>query len=300
MVSLIIPTYQAGAYLDAQLRVLARQRPSLDALLVIDSSSTDDTRGIAARHGAGVVVIPKQEFDHGGTRTLAGRLHCSGDILVYLTQDAMPIGDDAIATLVAPLVSDPQCAAVFGRQVPHPDATLFARHLREFNYPAESYVRTYADRARVGIKAAFCSNSFAAYRRSALDAVGWFKEKLGMSEDLHLCARLLKHGYTLRYVAEAQVYHSHNYSVWQDFQRYFDVGAFFRKEQWILEEFGRPRGEGFRYVGSEFRCLVREGRLELLPQSLVRAAAKLLGYQLGFHFRSLPSSLVRRLSMHAS
>ncbi len=300
MVSLIIPTYQAEPYLARQLRLLAEQRPGVQDLVILDSSSIDRTREIAAEGGARLVTIDKRAFDHGGTRTLAGQSYARGDILVYMTQDAMPVGESAVATLVAPLYADPECGAVFGRQLPYAEATPYARHLRLFNYPSVSYVRRYSDRAQYGIKAAFCSNSFAAYRRSALEAVGWFKPGLGMSEDLHVCARLLRAGYSLRYVAEAAVYHSHNYSLWQDCRRYFDVGAFFRKERWLLDEFGRPSGEGLRYVLSEMSFLWREGRPWLVPASMVRAAAKLLGYQLGYYYRWLPPSIVRRLSLHAS
>ena len=267
--------------------------------MIIDSASTDDTTAIARAHGVRVHHIEKRDFDHGGTRTLAGRTQTSGSILVYLTQDALPIGNHAIATLIAPLQSDAQCGAVFGRQVPYANATAFARHLREFNYPNQSYASSYADRERVGIKAAFCSNSFAAYRRSVLEHIGWFKAGLGMCEDLHLCARLLKEGYSVRYVAEACVYHSHNYSIWQDFQRYVDIGTFFRKEHWILDEFGKPRGEGLRYVSSELQFLAREGRLSLIPFSLVRAGAKLGGYLLGTQSHLVPSFLIRRLGMRS-
>ena len=300
MVSVVIPTYNASQYLDVQLRALRAQTVKDLDILVIDSSSSDETVDIAKQHAIQTVIIPKEEFDHGGTRTLAGKTRSVGDILVYLTQDALPCDDRAIEILIQPLLADKICGVAFGRQTPYQDATPFAQHLRLFNYPPQSYIRTYADRTALGIRAAFCSNSFAAYRRDVLEEVGWFAENLLLAEDIHVCARMLMKGYTTRYVAEAAVYHSHNYTVAQEFKRYFDLGVFFEKERWLLDEFGRPEGEGIKFVRSELSYLRSHGLLNLLPISLMRTAAKLIGYRLGHYYRHLPRTVLRRVSMHTS
>jgi GT2 family glycosyltransferase len=295
--TVIIPTYNASRYLDAQLKALRAQTVKDLDILIIDSSSSDQTVSIAKKHGAETLVIPKQEFDHGGTRTLAGKSRAAADILVYLTQDALPLDDRAIEFLIQPL-HHPTCGATFGRQVPYHDATPFGRHLRFFSYPPKSYIRIYEDRTSLGIRAAFCSNSFAAYRRDALDEVGWFAQNLLVAEDMHVCARMLRKGFTLRYVAEAMVYHSHNYTVCQEFQRYFDLGVFFGKERWILDEFGKPEGEGMKFLRSEWSFLLSQGLFYLLPVSGFRAAAKLLGYRIGLYHEFLPPWALKNMSMH--
>jgi rhamnosyltransferase len=300
VISVVIPTYNASRYLDTQLKALRAQTVKNLEILVIDSSSSDKTLDIAKQYSVQTVIIPKEKFDHGGTRTLVGKTLSGGDILVYLTQDALPCDDRAIETLIQPLLAEPKCGIAFGRQIPYRDATPFARHLRLFNYPPQSYTRTYADRTALGIRAAFCSNSFAAYRRDALEDVGWFRENLLLAEDMHVCARMLMKGYTLRYIAEAVVYHSHNYTVAQEFKRYFDLGVFFEKERWLLEVFGRPEGAGIKFVQSEFSYLRSHGLLPLLPISLMRAAAKLIGYRLGHYYRHLPQAVLRRVSMHTA
>jgi rhamnosyltransferase len=300
VISVVIPTYNASRYLDEQLRALRTQTVKDLDILVIDSSSSDETLDIAKQHAIRTVTIPKEEFDHGGTRTLAGKTRSVGTILVYLTQDALPCDDRAIETLIQPLLADKICGAAFGRQTPYQDATPFAQHLRLFNYPPQSYARTYADRIALGIRAAFCSNSFAAYRRDVLEEVGWFVENLLLAEDIHVCARMLMKGYRVGYVADAVVYHSHNYTLAQEFKRYFDLGVFFEKERWLLDEFGRPEGEGIKFVRSEFAYLRSHGFLHLLPISLMRSAAKLIGYRLGHYYRHLPRAVLRRVSMHAT
>lgn len=298
LVSILIPTYQAEPSLGALLDRLRSQRLDRFEIIVVDSSSADRTMEIAKSFGVQTYVIPKEEFDHGGTRTYMGKL-AKGELLVYLTQDALPLDDAAVPTLVARLIGDERIGAAFGRQIPHKNATPFARHLREFNYPPESRERTFQDRTRYGIKTLFCSNSFAAYTRSALDAVGWFKDGLLMGEDMHACAKMLKQGFHIAYVAEAAVFHSHNYSALQEFKRYFDLGAFFRKEPWILQEYGAAEGEGMRFIRSELSFLLRSRLPHYIPLSLFRILAKGVGYRLGHVAPFLPGKIVQWASMHS-
>jgi rhamnosyltransferase len=298
MVSILIPTYNAASWIGPLLTALGRQRLSNFEIIVVDSSSSDNTLSIAGSYGVRTRVIAKHEFDHGGTRTFMGTL-AKGDVLVYLTQDAFPAQDTSLETLVSRMFTDERAGAAFGRQIPHKNANPFARHLREFNYPAQSHVRTFQDRERYGLKTAFCSNSFAAYRRKALENIGWFKTGLLMGEDMYACAKMLKLGYHIAYVAEAAVYHSHNYSLRQEFKRYFDMGAFLKKEQWILEEFGRLEGEGLRFTRSELRFILQNGLPHYVPMSLLRMAAKGAGFRLGQLYPHLPRSIIRRVSMHS-
>jgi rhamnosyltransferase len=298
MVSILIPTYHAESSLGVLLDTLRRQHLERFEIIIVDSSSADRTIEVAKSFGVQTYLIPKQEFDHGGTRTYMGKL-AKGDVLVYLTQDALPVHEATVPTLVSKLMADERIGAAFGRQIPHKNATPFARHLREFNYPSESRERTFQDRARYGIKTLFCSNSFAAYKRAALDAVGWFKEGLLMGEDMHVCAKMLRQGFHIAYVAEAVVFHSHNYSVLQEFKRYFDLGAFFRKEPWILQEYGAAEAEGMRFVRSELGFLLRRGLPHYIPLSFLRILAKGVGYRLGHYAPHLPGKVVQWASMHS-
>ena len=297
MVSILIPTYNAGPSFGTLLEILTRQQLRLFEVIVVDSSSTDETLAIAKSHGVQTFVIPKQDFDHGGTRTQLGKM-AKGDVLVYLTQDALPLNEGAVPALVSRLLEDERIGAAFGRQIPHRDATPFAQHLRAFNYPAVSHTRAIEECDQYGMKTFFCSNSFAAYKRKALENVGWFKAGLLMGEDMHACAKMLVNGFHIAYGADAVVYHSHNYSMRQEFRRYFDLGAFFSKEPWILERFGSASSEGLRFVRSEFSFLIRNGFPHYVPMSLFRLAAKGLGYRLGHLYRYLPPQFIRWASMH--
>ena len=295
MTSVIIPTRDAAEQIRGLVEALKFQTVPCE-IIVVDSSSSDNTAGIARSLGAEVVVIGQGDFDHGGTRTLAARI-AKGDILVCMTQDAMPSDERAIANLLAPFM-DPTVAAAYGRQLPYPGASPFGAHLRLFNYPEISCVRRLADKEQYGIRTIFLSNSFAAYRKSALKDSGWFREGLIMGEDTCAAAELLLAGYKIAYVAEAMVYHSHNYTLLEEFRRYFDIGVFHRTEHWILEKFGEAGGEGRRYLASELRYVLKQKKYHLLPEFIARNCMKYAGYRLGKTYRRIPRGVVKKISMH--
>ncbi|HHB77580.1 MAG TPA: glycosyltransferase family 2 protein [Desulfobulbus sp.] len=298
MISIIIPTRNGESSLAELLQQLKGQICSAELeILVVDSSATDATREIARKHGARVIKISAAEFDHGTTRTMAAEM-AAGEYIVFLTQDAIPVDKNCISRLVAPLEQHENIAVTYGRQLPKLDASLFARHLRAFNYDDKSCVRSLKDKATLGLKTVFVSNSCAAYRASALASVGYFGGEHLFAEDACAVARLLQMGFKIAYVAEALVFHSHNYSVFQELRRYFDVGAFHRRQHWIIEEFGSAGGAGRSYVRSELNCLFSEKQYSLLPSFFVRNLMKLAGYKLGYYHTLLPESALPFLSMN--
>lgn len=296
-ISIIIPTLNAAPWLERLLTMLASQTVRADEILIVDSGSTDGSLEIIRAHGVRLIEIVKEQFDHGGTRAMAmGKT--TGDLVVFLTQDAIPASREALARLIAPFAANSQLAAAYGRQLPSPDANPFSAHLRLFNYPPKDSLRCWQDRERFGFKTIFISNSFAAYRRTALEEVGLFPEKLLFGEDTVTVARLLERGWCVQYVSGAAVYHSHNYSLWQDFKRYFDIGALHALEWRIFTPYGAPTGAGKQFVRSEIAFLLAQKRYMLIPQSLVRNGLKLAAYALGRRHGRLPRSLARALSMH--
>lgn len=298
-VALIIPTRNAGAHLDRLLPALAMQTLQPDEFLVVDSASHDDTVMRFREAGARVEVIPSSQFNHGGTRRWASQ-QVEADALIYLTQDAIPATAQTFARIIADLQGEADIGVAYGRQLPHPDAGLLGAQSRRFNYPPLSRTKRLADAAELGIKTCFSSDSFSAYRRDALSAVGGFPEDVIGSEDAFVAARMLLAGYAVRYAADAEVQHSHDYGLLEEFRRYFDIGVFYGRERWIREAFGSAGGEGLRYVKAELRALRAAGALWRAPEVLLRTACKLLGYRLGHHEARFPRSIKRHLSMYSN
>lgn len=266
------------------------------SVLVIDSGSPVDVLTIAQEAGFSIHEIAAANFNHGGTRQFAVDSNPDFDVIVFLTQDAILVSPDSIVNLLEVFASD-DVGAVYGRQLPRPGAGLIEAHARLFNYPASSHVCDFGDAASIGIKAAFMSNSFAAYRTEALTAVGGFPSDVILGEDTIVAAKMLMAGWKVAYQADAQVYHSHDYNYLQEFRRYFDIGVMHTRESWMLDAFGAPEGEGGRFVRSELKYLLKQAPW-LIPSAVLRTGLKYAGYRLGRVERFLPLRAKRALSMH--
>jgi len=296
-ITAIIPTLNGGETFRHLLAQLAVQTQAIDELLVIDSNSDDDTVSIAMEYGAKIISIPKADFDHGSTRTRAAKTS-SGDYLLFFTQDAIPENNMLVELLLAPLLQADNVALSYGRQLANPDASLFATTLRLFNYPEKSEVRSFADKTKKGLKTAFVSNSCALYRRKSLAETGFFDEGLIFGEDTCVAGKLLVSGYKIAYVARATVFHSHNYTLAEEFHRSFDIGVLHHTQSWLPKTFGKAEGEGIKYIRFELACILKKRKFLLIPIFFCRNLAKFSGYKLGNKYYVLPQWLSEKLSMN--
>jgi rhamnosyltransferase len=296
--AIVIPTCNARSHWALLCMGLRLQGIPPSQVLIVDSSSDDGTRELAVAEGYEVVRIDRRDFNHGGTRQAALEWVPWARIVVYLTQDAVLATPDSLDRLMSAF-EDEDVAAAYGRQLPRLGAGPIESHARLFNYPPQSDVRDFESRHTLGIKATFLSNSFSAYRVDALREVGGFPSDVIMAEDALVTGKLLLAGWKAAYVAEAQVYHSHAFTIAEEFRRYFDTGVYHRKELWLTERFGNPGGEGKRFVSSELAFLAPR-HLHLVPYALLRNLAKVIGYQLGLREAKLGAEWSKRFSYHKS
>jgi rhamnosyltransferase len=294
-VGLAIPTLNAGKRWRDCLGAIGGQTLAPDRLLVIDSSSTDQTVADAQTAGFEIIRIERSQFNHGGTRQWIVEYLEDCGVVVFLTQDAILAAPDALAQIVG-CFEDAKVAVAYGRQLPHKGATAIEAHARVFNYGTTTLKKDAAAVAQLGTKAFFCSNSFAAYRRSTLLALGGFRRDLILEEDAEYAARAIKAGYANMYCASALAFHSHDYTVGEQLARYFDLGAFDAQNSWMREDFGSHGGEGLRFIKSEFLYLARHAPWQS-PRAWSQTGAKLLGYRIGRLERWLPVEMKRRISM---
>ena len=296
-IGVICPTYNAGDSWEDWIQALNNQSVKVDDVVIIDSSSSDQTPEMAKKSGFIVKTIDKKLFNHGGTRNNAVKsLSKKVDILIFLTQDAVLNSKESIKSIITPF-KDKQISAVCGRQIPHRNADPIASHSRHYNYSAESHVNTKQDIEKNGLKTAYMSNSFAAYRLSAFNKCEGFPEDLIFGEDMYLSAKMLLMNFKTFYCAEAVVRHSHNYSLFEEFKRYFDIGVFHKNQKFLLENFGKPHGEGLKYAISELRYCYKISIFWMF-RSMLGTLTKFVGYKLGNNYSRLPHNLVIRFSMH--
>ena len=297
--ALIIPTLNAGKNFKKLLEQINRQTLPTKKL-IIDSESDDETTELAKNFGFEVLTVERKNFNHGATRQFALDYLLkknSIDVAIFLTQDVFLHDENSLSELVKIFYSDKKVGLCYGRQLPHENATLEAKFLRKFNYPAESKMKTFSDKKNLGLKVATASNSFAAYRVDFLLEVGGFPTQVILSEDMFVAAKMLCVGYKIFYNADAKVFHSHNYNFLQEFKRYFDIGVFHSRESWIRKTFGSAEGVGKKFIFLKISSLGKENIFSMLV-AIFHDGGKFLGYRLGLIEKFLPKFFCRLFSMN--
>lgn len=300
-VDVIIPTYHPDEKWERQIDGLLRQTHLPRRVLVVNTGAPlRQQEKIGERFEecgipAEFINITPEEFDHGGTRHMAaGR--CEGDLLLFMTDDAVPEDSFLIENLVKAFDKE-SVAAAYARQLPDRECRLIERYTRSFNYPDQSRVKTAADLRELGIKTFFCSNVCAMYRRSVYEKLGGFPVSAIFNEDMIFAGRLIQAGYAIAYAADAKVVHSHHYGFRQQLSRNFDLGVSQKQNPQVFG-MAKSEGEGIRLVKQTAGYLVKNRRFDQLPALALGSGAKFLGYRLGKCYDRLPRTLVYKLSMN--
>ena len=223
-ISVLMPTWQGEEFLERVLEALAGQVCEIPwDFLAIDSGSSDRTLAILRSRQARFPVplriagIHKTQFDHGDTRNLLAA-RSSGELLVFLTQDAIPVGPTFLADL-ARNFEDPAVAAATCRNLARPDAELLTKVFsdkdpgymagrREVRLPAADKYAALNPHERRHL---YNFNDVAsALRRSVWERYPFPRTEFG--EDVLMARALLEAGHTIVYDDRACVEHSHDYS----------------------------------------------------------------------------------------
>lgn len=299
-IDVIIPVYHPDEKLYDLLRKMESQTKKPENILIlhtVEDINKKEALTIPEDMSTNIKVfyVSKEEFDHGGTRRYGATLS-DGDILMYMTQDAIPADDFLIERLLEPYL-DPLVSASYARQLPDYKADIIERYTRNFNYPEESIVKSVKDLKKLGIKTYFCSNVCASYRRDVYEKLGGFVEKTIFNEDMIMAHAMIHGGYKVAYSARAKVIHSHNYSYLQQFSRNFDLGVSHRQYAKVFLGV-RSESEGIQLVKNTFKHLIEHKKYFLIPDLILSSGFKYLGYKLGISYRKLPKKLVVYCTMN--
>jgi rhamnosyltransferase len=290
MVSIVIPTFNAGKHIHKLLSSIQSQTISCE-IIVIDSSSTDNTTDISESFGAKIISIKKENFNHGRTRNLAA-LQTKGEIIVFLTQDVLPCNKFCIELLTKPL-ENPEIAACYGRQIPADNAMPTERFARLFNYPETPLLKGLNNLREYGIKTYFFSNALSAIRRKEFEELGGFHEDIIMFEDILFAAKLIMKDYKIAYIPEAKVIHSHNLTWSEQFKRYFYAGISFKKNPLFLR-YAKADKEGGKFLKNEIEYFVRNKAYYWIIYALIESIFKYSGYILGINYDKIPCYFTKK------
>lgn len=273
--TVIIPTLNAADRIERLIETLLMQSVLPEEIVVVDSQSEDGTLERAQSYErVRTATVERNTFDHGGTRDMAIRA-CDVPFVVLLTQDALPMDAHCMESLLSAF-DDETVAAACGRQIAYPDAREAEKLVRSFRYPDESRVWSAEDIPKLGIRAYLLSDVCAAYRRSAYEKVGGFEHPILTNEDMLIAADFLRAGYRLAYCSEARVWHSHNNTLQQEYERNRKIGRFLARYGDRFSDSGEL-GEGARMVREISIGLLKRGKIGEWIAFGANCAARMLG-----------------------
>jgi glycosyltransferase involved in cell wall biosynthesis len=213
-ISVVIPVKDGEALLE---EVLAGVRNQGDLeLIVVDSGSRDRSREIARTAGAELIEIDPGAFGHGRTRNL-GAARSSGELICFLTQDAVPVEGWLDAYREAFGLGE-RVGAAYGPHLPRDDTSpMIARELTEF-------FAGFAPDGRPVLQSkgdpVFLSNVNACYLRECWEEIRF--PDLEYAEDQAFGRAMLDAGWRKVYHPGAGAYHAHDYGPLEFMGRYFD------------------------------------------------------------------------------
>jgi O-antigen biosynthesis protein len=291
-VSVVIPVKDGGPLLERALAAV-RAQGELE-LIVIDSGSRDGSRDVARAAGATVVEIEPHEFGHGRTRNL-GAERADGELICFLTQDAVPEPGwlDAYRDAFA---LDERVGAAFGPHLPWPQTSpMIARELTQF-------FAGFAPDGRPALHRAgdltFLSNVNACYARACWEEVRF--PELEYAEDQAFGRAMLEAGWVKVFHPGAAVRHAHDYGPAEFMKRYFDEYRGLRDASGHVEPLRLRAAAG--QVAADLRWMREQGwsprrRARWAARSAIHQGGRRIASAAGSRAERLPGGVQRALSL---
>lgn len=273
-ISIVIPAFNGGDRFRLVLDMIFRQTYKNFELIVIDSGSKDGTVDLIKKYPAKLVQIKSSEFGHGKTRNFGATL-AKGEIVVFLTQDALPSSEHWLSSLVSPF-ADKQIAGVYGRQIPKPDENILDKIFFLSLYGKEDYVWT-IDNCTQGDNIFSDANSAV---RKELILTYPYKTDIIVSEDYEWAYKILAKGYKIYYSIHASVIHSHTYNLATLFKRNFDVGVSY-KDIYTTGQNVSFFKKGLKIYLQEISHLINTGYAHLTPIATLRDVTRFIAISIG-------------------
>ena len=275
-IDIICPLYNAEKYIIKLNKSLLKQKNvNINKIIYLLTESNDNSEQILKQNHIKYELIKKSEFSHSLTREKAA-FKSKSDILVFISQD-IEIEDNQWLYKLTKNIINNKCESSYSRQISK--YNNIEKYTREANYPNESYIKTKKDLSRLGLKTFFFSDASSAIKTSIFKELnGYDQKRLPINEDMYFAYKLIMNNYRISYEADSIVYHSHNFTLKQVYERYKLTGKFF-KENSYLDKYGTT-GSGAALAKYILKRAIKDLNIKVIIRWPFDMAARLIGMKM--------------------
>jgi len=230
--SVIIPVKNGAQTLEKCLSSIRSQTIRNIEIIILDSTSIDNSKVIAFRYNAKVIDIPEGTFNHGLTRN-AGVQHATANFLFYTVQDAWLSENDLLEKMVKHFENDKIMGVVGHQAVPHEKDKNPLVWFKRFSEPVAvtrevKDVTQFEQSSQAKQEELIAWDDVVAmYRKSALSQQPFVETQF--AEDWIWSRDALLRGWTLIYDPSIVVYHYHHSDYLYAYKVAFAVNYHFYK-----------------------------------------------------------------------
>lgn len=276
-IDIVVPLYNAEKYIDALHKsFLMQDKVKINKIRYVLTESTDNTEKYLLQNKIEYKKIKRNEFSHSLTREKEA-MDSNSDIVVFVTQDVI-IKDKLWLYNLIKDIGKNNIVATYSRQITK--YNNIEKYTREANYPSESKIVSKEDIPKLGLKTFFFSDASSAIDTNIFKKLnGYDGKKLPISEDMYIAYKIINNDYKIKYCADSVVYHSHNFTLKEVYDRYKLTGKFF-KENSYLDNYGTNKSGGglAKYV---LKRAIEDKNFKVLLRFLPDMGARFIGMKVG-------------------
>ena len=275
-IDIICPLYNAEKYLvDLHNSLLMQENVDLNLVQYVLTRSKDKTEEILKELGANYTRIEPAEFSHSASREMMAR-KSKADIIVFISQDVKILRKDWLYNLTKD-IAEGNCEAAYSRQLA--EKNNIEKYTREKNYGDQSFIKTKDSIPELGLNTFFFSDASSAINREVFEELNYYDGKrFASNEDQYIAHKLIMAGYRIKYCAESEVVHSHDFNFKSLYKRYQDTGDFYRAEPYMNSYGTNSAGAGMaKYI---LKRIIEDRNLSAAIEFIPNMVARFLGMKI--------------------
>ena len=282
-IDIICPLYNAEEYLENFVKAIEKQTiynkvnnirftitESKDKTLEKVQELSETNKKIIYKE------IKKEDFSHSLTRENEAK-ESNADIIVFITQDVIIRKNDWLEKLIKP-IEENEAEATYSRQICD-DKKSIEYYTRKKNYPKNSIIKTKKDIEKLGMNTFFYSDASSAIKREVFEKLNWYDGKvLPTNEDMYIAYKLIINGYKIKYCADSEIIHSHNFTFKETYKRYKTYGRFLKQEPQINIKSTSAGGGLAKFIIKE---AIRDKNYRIIFRFFPDMGARYIGMRVG-------------------